>query len=90
MGRYTCRHCGDRLSWFDDRWIHLTVPIAKAWTHRAEPVEAGSGDDPGGAGAPVPARPYPPTLSSGARAPLSFEQDEPPTNAVGKRLPDQS
>jgi len=84
MSRIICRRCGDRLSLVDDRWIHIGIPIAKAWTHPVQPVEAGSADDPGGAGAAVPARPYPPTLSSGAAAALTFEQDEPTTNAVGQ------
>jgi hypothetical protein len=34
--------------------------------------------------APVPAWPYPPTLSGAAAAPLTFREDEPPTNAIGK------
>jgi hypothetical protein len=84
MSRIICRRCGDRLSLVDDRWIHIGLPIAEAWTHPVQPVEAGSADDPGGAGAAVPARPYPPTLSSGAAAALTFEQDEPPTDAVGQ------
>ena len=77
-----CRHCRDRLSLVGDRWIHLGLPIAEAWTHPVQPVEAGTADDPGGAGAAVPARPHPPTLSSGAAAALTFEEDDPPTNAV--------
>src|SRR2546428_10627735 len=84
MSRIICRRCGDRLSLVDDRWIHIGIPIAKAWTHPVQPVEAGSADDPGGAGAAVPARPYPPTLSSGAAAALTVEQDEPTTNAAGQ------
>jgi hypothetical protein len=39
---------------------------------------------PDAAGAPVPAWPYPPTLSGAAAAPLAFRDDEPPTNAIGK------
>ena len=35
-------------------------------------------------GAPVPAWPYPPTMSSAAAVPLTFREDEPPTNAIGK------
>jgi hypothetical protein len=35
-------------------------------------------------GAPVPAWPYPPTLSGAAAAALTFRDDEPPTNAIGK------
>jgi hypothetical protein len=35
-------------------------------------------------GAPVPAWPYPPTLSGAAAVPLTFRTDEPPTNAIGK------
>jgi len=76
MSRVICRNCGDQLRQADDLWIHLTLPIGRAWTHPVEPVEAGSGDDAGGAGAGVPARPYPPTLSGGAAAPLSFGDDE--------------
>jgi hypothetical protein len=34
--------------------------------------------------APVPARPYKPTISGAAAATLSFRKDEPPTDAVGK------
>ena len=45
-------------------------------------VEAGSANDPGNAGAPVPSRPYRPTLSDAAAAPLFFREDEPPTNAI--------
>jgi hypothetical protein len=36
------------------------------------------------AGALVPAWPHPPTLSGAAAAPLTFRDDEPPTNAIGK------
>lgn len=49
-----------------------------------ELVEVGPVDNPGAAGAPVPARPYPPTLSGAAAAELSFEEDEPPTSAIGR------
>jgi hypothetical protein len=35
-------------------------------------------------GAPVPAWPYPPTLSGAAAAALMFRDEEPPTNAIGK------
>lgn len=73
MGRFICRRCRDRLSLVDDYWIHLGLPIAEAWTFQVEPVEAGSADDPSSAGAPVPARPHPPQLSSGAAAALTFE-----------------
>lgn len=51
---------------------------------RWQMVEAGPADEPGTAGAPVPARPYPPTLFGGAAAELEFREDEPPTNAVGR------
>ena len=34
--------------------------------------------------APVPAWPYPPTMSGAAAVPLTFRDDEPPTNAIGK------
>jgi hypothetical protein len=47
-------------------------------------VEAGPSTDPGGSGAPVPARPYPPTLSGAAAVALEFAEDEPPTNAIGR------
>jgi hypothetical protein len=46
-------------------------------------VEAGPADDPGHAGAPVPAWPHRPTLSGAAALPLAFREDDPPTNAVG-------
>jgi hypothetical protein len=49
-----------------------------------ELVEVGSADSPGAAGAPVPARPYPPTLSGAAAADVPFREDEPPTNAIGR------
>jgi hypothetical protein len=39
---------------------------------------------PNTSGAPVPAWPYPPTLSGAAAVPLTFRADEPPTNAIGK------
>jgi hypothetical protein len=35
-------------------------------------------------GAPVPASPYPRSSSGAAAAMLTFRQDEPPTNAIGK------
>jgi hypothetical protein len=75
-----CERCGDALSYVGgpfNRWIHLRLPIAQAWTHEARPVEAGSGGTTGAAGAPVPARPRPPTLSGGAVADLTFNEDEP-------------
>jgi hypothetical protein len=34
--------------------------------------------------APVPAGPYPPTLSGAAAVPMTFREDEPPTNAIGR------
>ena len=34
--------------------------------------------------APVPAWPYPPTLSGAAAVPLAFREDGPPTDAIGK------
>jgi len=52
-------------------------------------VEAGPADDPGNAGAPVPAWPYRPSLSGTAAAPLNFRDDEPPTNAIGRLLHDR-
>ena len=51
---------------------------------RWELVEVGPADHPGPAGAPVPARPYPPTLSGAAAADLSFREDEPPASAIGR------
>jgi hypothetical protein len=39
---------------------------------------------PNTSGSPVPAWPYPPTLSGTAAVPLTFGEDEPPTNAIGK------
>ena len=68
----TCRRCGDELAFVANGWIHLRFPIAKAWTHEVEPSEGGPT---GMAGAPVPSRPYPPTMSSGAAAPLDFEPE---------------
>jgi len=55
---------------------------------RWQVVEAGPADDPGHAGAPVPARPYRPLLSGAAAVPLDF-RDDPPTNAVGRLLHDR-
>ena len=49
-------------------------------------VEAGPADDPGNAGAPVPAWPYRPTLSGSTAAPLAFREDDPPTNALGPAM----
>lgn len=49
-------------------------------------VEAGPADNPGTAGAQVPAWPYPPTLSGAAAAELIFREDEPPTNAIGRAV----
>ncbi|HEV2036651.1 MAG TPA: hypothetical protein VGU71_21070 [Candidatus Dormibacteraeota bacterium] len=51
---------------------------------RWELVEVGPADLPGPAGAPVPAWPYRPTLSGAAAANLTFREDEPPANAIGK------
>lgn len=51
---------------------------------RWELVEVGPTDSPGTAGAPVPAWPYRPTLSGAAAASMTFREDEPPTNAIGK------
>jgi len=39
---------------------------------------------PDASGAPVPAWPYAPMLSGAAAATLTFREDEPPTNAIGK------
>jgi hypothetical protein len=47
-------------------------------------VEVGPTDSPGTAGAPVPAWPYAPMLSGAAAASLTFREEEPPTNAIGK------
>lgn len=46
-------------------------------------VEAGPADVPGTA-APVPARPYRPSLSGAAAAALTFDEDQPPPNAIGR------
>jgi len=51
---------------------------------RWELIEVGPADNPGTAGAAVPARPYPPTLSGAAAADLSFREDEPPASAIGR------
>ena len=51
---------------------------------RWELVEVGPTDSPGTAGARVPAWPLPPTLSGAAAVSLTFREDEPPTNAIGK------
>ena len=51
---------------------------------RWELVEVGPAESPGTSGAPVPAWPYPPTLSGAAAATLTFRDDEPPTSAIGK------
>lgn len=51
---------------------------------RWELVEVGPADNPGTTEAPVPARPYPPTLSGAAAVVLSFREDEPPTSAIGR------
>ena len=80
VSKTVCAGCGDALSYVGapfNRWIHLRLPIAQAWTHEARPVEAGSGDSSASAGAPVPARPRPPTLSGGASADLTFDEDGP-------------
>lgn len=78
----TCRRCGDELAFVANGWIHLRLPIAEAWTH---PVEPSDGSDTGLAGAPVPSRPYPPTMSAGVALPLTFDDDEPAsdTGATG-------
>jgi hypothetical protein len=46
-------------------------------------VEAGQ-SGPDLSGAPVPAWPYRPALSGAAAVTLTFREDEPPTNAIGK------
>ena len=51
---------------------------------RWELVEAGPADNPGMAGAAVPARPYGPTLSGSAAAELTFRDDDPPAGAIGR------
>lgn len=50
------------------RWRLVEVPASPPDTSRA----------------PVPAWPYPPTLSGAAAATLTFREEEPPTNAIGK------
>ena len=47
-------------------------------------VEAGPSADPGTSGAPVPARPHRPTLSGAAAAELTFREEEPPTDGIGR------
>jgi hypothetical protein len=47
-------------------------------------VVANAASPPDTSDAPVPAKPYRPTLSEGAAAPLTFREDAPPTTAVGK------
>ena len=87
MSKKICGRCGDSLSYVGapfNRWIHLRLPIAKAWTHEALPVEPGSGDSSGAAGAPVPARPFPPTLSGAATADPPLREAEPPIDAIGR------
>ena len=49
-------------------------------------VEAGPASDPGNAGPPVPARPYRPLLSGATAQPLAFREDDPPTNAIARRI----
>ena len=47
-------------------------------------VEAPAASPPDSSEAPVPAWPYRPTLSGAAAVTLTFREDEPPTNAIGK------
>jgi hypothetical protein len=47
-------------------------------------ADAGSAGGPDVAGAPVPAWPRPPSSSGTAAADLTFLEDEPPINAIGK------
>jgi hypothetical protein len=47
-------------------------------------VDAGHAGGPDITGAPVPAIPRPPMLSGAAAVPLTFREDEPPANAIGK------
>ena len=49
-------------------------------------VEAGPAEDPGTSGALVPARPRPPYLSGSAAAALTFRQEEPPPQAIGRLI----
>ncbi len=87
MAEMICGQCGDSLRYVGspfNRWIHLRLPIAKAWTHEARPVEPGSADSPGASGARVPSRPFPPTLSGAAAADLTFREEEPPPDAIGR------
>lgn len=54
-------------------------PRATRWRLVGEPASP-----PDASGAPVPAWPYAPMLSGAAAANLTFREDEPPTNAIGK------
>jgi hypothetical protein len=49
-------------------------------------VEAGPAEDPGTSGALVPARPRPPYLSGSAAAPLTFREEDPPPQAIGRLI----
>jgi hypothetical protein len=53
---------------------------------RWELVEAGPADDPGTAGAPVPAKPFLQRLSGATAAELTFREEEPPTDAIGRAV----
>lgn len=88
LDRIICRRCGDDLSYLGNGWIHLRLAIAQAWTHRAEPVETGSGDDTGGASAPVPVRPYPRPYQAPPQCRLhSTTRTRRPTSPGGRRQP---
>lgn len=49
-------------------------------------VEAGPPEDPGNSGALVPTRPHRPLLSGSAAAPLTFREEEPPPQAIGRPI----
>jgi hypothetical protein len=72
MSEKICGHCGDSLSYIGapfNRWIHLRLPIARAWTHEALPVEPGSADSSGAAAAdPTPREDEPPIDAIGRTA----------------------
>lgn len=60
-----------------------------AWLRRSERwclVEAGPAGDSGPAGSLVPARPTPPFLSGAAAAQLTFREEDPPPQAIGRLI----
>ena len=49
-------------------------------------VEAGPAEDPGTSGAPVQATPRAPLLSGSAAAQLTFREEDPPAEAIGRLI----